>query len=65
MPGRALLTSGSEVPLDSIFQLNKSDVSSESYQAVIDGEITSFKVEGVITAESAWSLVEKKFDSSN
>jgi len=64
MPGRALFTSGSEVPLDSIFQLNKSEISSESYQAVIDEKITSFRVEGMMMTESAWSVVEKEFESS-
>ena len=63
MPGRALFTSGAEVPLDSIFQLNKSEVSSEIYQDVIDEKITSFRVEGVMTTESAWSVVEKNFES--
>ena len=64
MPGRALFTSGSEVPLDSIFQLNKSEISSKTYQAVIDEKISSFRVEGVMTTESAWSVVEKDFESS-
>ena len=64
MPGRALFTSGAEIPLDSSFQLNKSEISSETYQAIIDGEITNFRVEGILTAESAWSIIEKNFESS-
>jgi len=63
MPGRALFTSGAEFPLESIFQLNKSDVRSEIYQGIVDEKITNFKVEGVMTTESAWSLVEKNFES--
>lgn len=64
MPGRALFTSGAEIPLDSFFQLNKSEISSETYQAIIDGKITSFRVEGIMTTESAWSVIEKNFESS-
>jgi len=64
MPGRALFTSGAEIPLNSIFQLNKSEVTSEIYQAVIDDKISSFTVNGVMTTESAWSVIEKEFDSS-
>ena len=64
MPGRALFTSGAEIPLSSIFQLNKSEVTSEIYQAIIDDKISSFSVNGVMTTESAWSVIEKNFDSS-
>ena len=41
----------------------ESEVSSEIYQAIIDEKITSFRVEGMMTAESAWSVVEKNFES--
>jgi len=64
MPGRALFTSGAEIPLSNIFQLNKSEVTSEIYQAVIDDKISSFTVNGVMTTESAWSVIEKEFESS-
>jgi len=64
MPGRALFTSGAEIPLNSIFQLNKSEVTKEIYQAVVDDKISSFTVNGVMTTESAWSVIEKEFESS-
>ena len=64
MPGRALFTTGAEIPLNSIFQLNKSEVTSEIYQKVIDDKISSFTVNGVMTTESAWSVIEKEFESS-
>lgn len=64
MPGRAVFYSGVEIPLKNTFILNESDVNSEIYQAVLDGNIKSFTVEGVITTETSWSLIEKEFKSS-
>lgn len=64
MPGRAIFSSGSEIPLKNTFDLNLSDVDNEIYQAILDDKINSFRAEGVITTESAWSTVEKEFNSS-
>ena len=64
MPGRAIFSTGAEIPLKNTFEFNKSEVSSEIYQAVIDDAVSSFRAEGTITTESAWSAVEKEFDSS-
>ncbi len=64
MPGRALFIAGAEIPLKNVYDLNMSDVNNEIYQAILDDDVSSFRAEGVITAESAWSTIEKKFDSS-
>jgi len=64
MPGRAIFSTGAEIPLKNTFELNKSEVSNEIYQAVIDDAVSSFRAEGTITTESAWSTIEKEFDSS-
>lgn len=64
MPGRALFLSGVEIPLKNTFILNKSDVNSEIYQAVLNGNISSFSAEGSITTETSWSLIEKEFKTS-
>ena len=64
MPGRAVFYSGVEIPLKNTFILNKSDVNSEIYQAVLNGNISSFSAEGSITTETSWSLVEKAFKTS-
>jgi len=64
MPGRAVFYSGVEIPLKNTFILNKSDVNSEIYQAVLDGNINSFSAEGSITTETSWSLIEKTFKTS-
>ena len=64
MPGRAVFYSEAEIPLKNIFVLNKSNVNSETYQAILDGNITSFAAEGVITTETSWSMIEKEFKTS-
>ena len=64
MPGRAIFSTGAEIPLENIFDLNKSEVNNIIYQAVLDGSVSSFRAEGVITTESAWSVIEKEFDTS-
>jgi len=64
MPGRAIFSSGVEIPLKNTFELEKSEVNNEIYQIVLDDEISSFKAEGVIIVESAWSTIEKEFDTS-
>jgi LEA14-like dessication related protein len=64
MPGRAIFSSGAEIPLKNTFELNRSDVNNEIYQAILDDNINSFRAEGIIATESAWSSIEKEFDSS-
>ncbi len=61
MPGRAAFFPGSEVPLKSVFVFNKSEVNSEIYQDTTENRINNFSAEGIITAESSWSIVEKEF----
>ncbi len=64
MPGRAVFYPDSEIPLKNTFVLIKSDLNSETYQAVLDGKINSFRAEGTITTETSWSLIEKEFKTS-
>ena len=61
LPGRALFSSGAEIPLKNIFVLSKGDVSSEIYEAMINNRITSFSAEGSITTQSSWSETQKEF----
>jgi len=61
MPGRAAFFPNTEIPLKNTFILSKSDVSPEIYQAAIENRIDSFSADGIITAVSSWSLVEKEF----
>ena len=61
MTGRAIFSPGVEIPLSNTFDLTKLDVKDEIYQAVLDDKISSFRAEGIITTETAWSLFEKEF----
>jgi len=64
MPGRAAFYSGAEIPLKNFFQLFRSEVNSDIYQAIVNGENVEFSAKGIITVETSWSLVEKEFQSS-
>jgi len=64
MPGRAIFSSGAEIPLKNLFEINMSEIDNEIYQAILADKIQSFRAEGVITTESAWSTIEKEFNSS-
>lgn len=64
MPGRAAFYPGSEIPLKNIFQLVLSDTNAPEYQAIVEGEFVEYSVEGIVTVETAWSLVEKEFENS-
>ncbi|MFB5608867.1 MAG: hypothetical protein ACE5R5_01515 [Nitrosarchaeum sp.] len=64
MPGRAMFSPSAEIPIKNTFILNKSEVNSAIYQAVLNGSINSFTAEGIITAETSWSLIEKEFKTS-
>ena len=61
MTGRAIFSPGVEIPLSNTFDLTKLDVKDEIYQAVLDDKISSFRAEGILTTETAWSLIEKEF----
>ena len=64
MPGRAAFYPGSEIPLKNIFQLIQSETNSREYQSIIEGEPVKYTVKGIVTVETAWSLIEKEFESS-
>ncbi len=64
MPGRAAFYGGVEIPLKTLFQIARSDIKSDIYQNIIDGEDVEFSAEGIITVETAWSLIEKEFKST-
>lgn len=64
MPGRALFLSGVEIPLKNTFILKASDVNPETYQAVLNGNISSFSADGSITTQTSWSSGEKAFKIS-
>ncbi|NIP62281.1 MAG: hypothetical protein GWN01_07800 [Nitrosopumilaceae archaeon] len=64
MPGRAAFYPDAEIPLKNSFSLVKAQVEPDIYNRIVNEQITSFSAEGVITVESAWSIVEKEFKTS-
>ncbi len=64
MPGRAAFYPGAEIPLKNFFHLVKSETNSDVYQMIVDGNNIQYTVEGNITIETAWALIEKDFQSS-
>ncbi|MCH8832788.1 MAG: hypothetical protein IIA81_00670 [Thaumarchaeota archaeon] len=64
MTGRAAFFPDTEIPLKNFFQLFRSEVNSDIYQTIVNGENVKFSAKGMITVETAWSLVEKEFQSS-
>jgi len=64
MPGRAAFYPGAEIPLKSTFQFVLSDATMQEYKAITSGESVEYSVKGMITVETAWSLVEKEFEST-
>lgn len=63
LPGRAVFYPDAEVPLKNMFTLYKTEDNEEIYEDAIEGRIISFSAEGIITAESSWSTIEKEFKS--
>jgi hypothetical protein len=64
MPGRAAFFPGAEIPLKSSLSLVRSEANSDVYQMIVDGNNVQYSVEGNITVETAWALIEKDFKSS-
>ena len=63
MPGRPIFSTGTSIPLDTNFELHKSEISNDVYDAILNDEISGFKTDGQVTIESAWSIIEKDFES--
>jgi hypothetical protein len=64
MPGRAIFSPGAEIPLKSFLDLARTEANSDVYQMIVDGDSIQYRVEGNITIETAWALIEKDFQSS-
>ena len=64
MPGRALLTSGLQVPLVGKMTINLTDDIKDVYEAIAAGESLDYKVTGQYTIETAWQVLDVQFDSS-
>ena len=63
MPGRASFFPNTEIPLKNIFVLDKSEIEIKTLQDIIDNKIEKFGVEGIITTQTTWTVIEKEFKS--
>ena len=64
MPGRAAFYPGSEIALKNFFKLTLDDNNVQEYQSITNGENVQYRVKGEVTVETAWSIIEKNFESS-
>ena len=62
--GRALMMSGMQVPLVGKITINLTDDKTDVYEAIIAGESLDYRVVGQYTVETAWQVIDVKFDSS-
>lgn len=64
LPGRAAFYPGSQIELPTNFNLMLSDGASDEYNSIINGQDLKFSAKGKMVVESAWSLVERDFETS-
>ena len=64
MTGRALMTTGLEVPLVGEITINQTDEIKDVYEAIAAGESFDYRVVGQYTIETAWQVIDIQFDSS-
>ena len=65
MPGRAAFYPGTEIPLDSKFSFVLTDINEIVYEKIVTGQSVEYSAKGMVTVESAWSIVEMNFDTSS
>lgn len=64
MTGRAAFYPGQSIELTSIFNLVYTDQIADTYSSIVNGEHVAYKTTGQVSVESAWSIVEKQFEST-
>ncbi len=64
MPGRAGIYGGKSVEIPSKFSLVYTDHIANEYSVITNGDQASYKIKGVMSVESAWSIVEKPFETT-
>ena len=64
LTGRALLTSGLQVPIQSEMTINLTDDIEDVYNAIAVGENLDYRVVGQYTVETAWQVIDMQFESS-
>ena len=64
LPGRALIYPGQPVTLTSAFNFVYTERVADEYYAITKGEQVSYLAKGSLTVESAWTTVDKDFESA-
>jgi len=62
--GRALMLTGMQVPLVGKITINLTDDIKDVYEAMAAGESLDYRVVGQYTIETAWQVIDTRFDSS-
>ena len=65
MPGRAAFYPDTEIPLKNKFSFVLTDVNETVYEKIVTGQSVEYSAKGMVTVESAWSIVEMNFDTSS
>lgn len=65
LPGRAVFYSGATIPLSSTFVLERGTVGEDVYEDMINGRISDFSAEGILTTQTSWSTIDKDFKTSS
>jgi len=65
MPGRAAFYPDAEIPLKSKLTIVMSEMNETVYGKIISGQTIQYSAIGMLTVESAWSIVELDFDTNN
>ena len=65
MPGRAAFYPGTEIPLKNKFSFVLTDVNETVYDKIVTGQSVEYSAKGMVTVESAWSIVEMNFDTNS
>ena len=64
MPGRAAFYPDAEIPLKKELTITMSDMNKTVYDKIISGQPIQYSATGMMTVESAWSIVELDFDTN-
>jgi len=62
--GRGLMLTGMQVPLVGKITINLTDDIKDVYEAMAAGDSLDYRVVGQYTIETAWQVIDTKFDSS-
>jgi len=65
MPGRAAFYPDAEIPLNTRMSVVMSEMNESVYDKIISGQPVQYSAIGMMTVESAWSIVELDFDTNS